>query len=249
MSEELSKDANLQTETCGKENEMHEEKIKTTKNDKNESKSYKKSNKFDLVCCFMNKLVNKISLSPSISQKQKYDTKNNSQEFFSFLEKVIKGKNSVQVASNKRPGVVGLRNHGNTCYINSVVQCLSNCPPLTNFILSNQYKKSPSTKDQQFYFNFNASLCQSVSKKSKIPASKGCRQKNKGMIVDQFATLIKGLWWHKYNEELSLEFKNQLSKMEKQFKGNYQQVFDYHVFNVEYSVTFEFRIQLIIFIY
>ena len=33
-------------------------------------------------------------------------------------------------------GVTGLTNQGNTCYMNSIIQCLSNCKDFRNFILN-----------------------------------------------------------------------------------------------------------------
>lgn len=47
----------------------------------------------------------------------------------------------MKITSNSSRGVVGLRNLGNTCFMNSCLQCISNTEPLTNYFLNSFYAK------------------------------------------------------------------------------------------------------------
>lgn len=90
------------------------------------------------------------------------------------------------MSSLSKNGIVGLKNLGNTCYMNTALQCISNCYELTNYFLNNHYKHHLNTT------NNNGA---------------------KGLIAKSFADLVTNLWYGKDSVFSPTSFKRVLDEL------------------------------------
>ncbi|XP_028323210.1 ubiquitin carboxyl-terminal hydrolase 2-like isoform X2 [Gouania willdenowi] len=102
----------------------------------------------------------------------------------------------INPAKNKsRHGLVGLKNLGNTCFMNSILQCLSNTSGLRDYCLRNGHRTD---------------------------LNNNCR--TEGELMEEFARLMQSLWTSAHNDVISpSDFRSQIQKYAPKFAGCNQQ--------------------------
>ncbi|XP_059475384.1 ubiquitin carboxyl-terminal hydrolase 8 [Neocloeon triangulifer] len=98
------------------------------------------------------------------------------------------------VYGTKGPGLTGLKNLGNSCYMNSIVQCISNTHELMKYFCEGSYRNEVNTTTR-----------------------------TRGQIVEELAVVIRALWAGEYRTVACRDFKRVAGAYHGDFGGVRQQ--------------------------
>lgn len=99
------------------------------------------------------------------------------------------------VGTPPAPGSVGMHNLGNSCYLNSIVQCLNHIEPLTQYFLTDEYSRHVNRRN---------------------PLGSG------GRVATAYASLLREIWGGKYSALAPRMLKQTVASFAPQFNNSYQ---------------------------
>lgn len=172
---------------------------------KNENKKLSRTSSIRSLTNLFQRVAGKVSnFSVQLPRKgSSFSTVSNDGEVIveasSYKKRNEEAENKTDNSADKTPEVLnltGIKNHGNTCFMNAIIQCLAHTDVLAEYFVLGGYKN-------------DMKLRQGQNKKF------GTR----GEVTEKLAILFRNLWCSQYNSQLSSDFKAVVGKHGVQYRG------------------------------
>ena len=118
------------------------------------------------------------------------------------------------------PAAVGLKNQGNTCFMNAIVQCLSHTDALAKYLVTDAYK----TDLRRKYWIKSGKVftrIQSYLIVSRVNTMYECVC-FQGEVTDELASVLKSNWFRMNDDGSASKFKAVVERFNPQWRGSEQ---------------------------